>query len=68
MSCPGVSRIGKTNLFNLKCVTVFGASAFKAQGLEDNWGCSVLLKMLCLLSAEATFSSRRPSQQLCYDK
>lgn len=66
MSCPGVKMIGKTNLFSSKCVTDFGVSASEAHGLEDNWGCSVLLKMLYQL--RQLFSSHRPSQQLSYDK
>lgn len=32
--CPGMRRIGKTNLFNLMCVTDFGVCAFEARGLE----------------------------------
>lgn len=68
MSPPGVKRIGQTNLFILKCVTNFGFCAFEAQGLQAIWFCSVLLKMLRLLSAEATFSLLHPHQQLCYDK
>lgn len=46
--------------------TVF--CAFEAQGLQAIWFCSVLLKMLRLLSTEATFCRLRPHQQLCYDK
>lgn len=39
------------------------APAFKAQGLEDNWG------LLCLAEdAEATSFVSQPSQQLCDDK